>query len=74
LVATLALPPQVVAAAVNRLSSKGILKFFKGKDGAPLFKRVSVWPAFASCPDSHRAFAAPSSYVCPVAACYTPPL
>eukprot|EP00037_Helgoeca_nana_P033787 m.419438 g.419438 ORF g.419438 m.419438 type:complete len:356 (-) comp31546_c0_seq1:684-1751(-) len=40
LVATLALPPQVVAAAVNRLSSKGILKFFKGKDGAPLFKRA----------------------------------
>lgn len=42
LTTTLSLPPLVVANAVNRLSNKGTLKFFKGKDGNPVFKRVSL--------------------------------
>eukprot|EP00035_Acanthoeca_spectabilis_P030037 m.7533 g.7533 ORF g.7533 m.7533 type:complete len:342 (+) comp3967_c0_seq1:187-1212(+) len=40
LTTTLSLPPLVVANAVNRLSNKGTLKFFKGKDGNPVFKRA----------------------------------
>mmetsp|Transcript_20969 Transcript_20969/g.54567 ORF Transcript_20969/g.54567 Transcript_20969/m.54567 type:complete len:343 (+) Transcript_20969:359-1387(+) len=40
LTSTLGLLPTVIATAVNRLSSKGTLKFFPGKDGSPLFKRA----------------------------------